>query len=132
MRRLGICLVLTAILAGDPAWADNVEGTWGILKGERIVCEGSAVLVFRAGKYYRVLPNTGYSKGRYNATLSESTYEMRGDLIIVAPAFSLSNPEGKQTFIYDRRDGGRLRVEQKQDIVFARCPKDIEPQRLTN
>jgi hypothetical protein len=128
-------LVLLCIHAGTVKLAaqsrpDAVEGTWGAVQADGAPkCEGTTVLVFHQRQYFRVLPNVGSTGGNNQLILTRSTYRLRGDQLVIAPALSFTNPEPRRTFLVQRIGERSLILQGKERATFKVCPP-IDPKGL--
>lgn len=117
-------------LASGPSRADVVAGTWGAVQEDgKPKCGGTTVLVFHEGRYFRVLPNVGSTGGNNQLILSRSSYILRGDRLIVAPALSFTNPEPRRRFLVQRIGEPALILQGKERVTFKPCPP-IDPASL--
>ena len=121
---LRITLALILCLRVAPAGAsDAVSGTWGAVDGDGAVrCRGTAVLVFDAGRYYRVLPEVGSSTGTAPLVITRSRYRLEGRRVVVEPSRDLHDPEARQIFHLERIGGKRLVREGRRLVTFRPCP----------
>ncbi len=102
---------------------DAVTGTWGVVQADgKPKCDGTTVLVFHRGRYFRVLPNVGSTGGNNQLILNHSTYELSGDRLIVAQALSFTNPEPKRTYLLQRIGGRSLILQGREQVTFKPCP----------
>ena len=117
--------VLVALTMGPAlAWAGAEEGVWGVIQGQEATpkCGGTAVIVLRDGQYWRVLPNLGLTTGVRDYVMSRASYRVESGRVVVAPAFSLTNPEPGQRFLIDPI-GPKLIREGKTRSIWLRCPE---------
>lgn len=106
---------------------DAVTGTWGAVQADGVTkCEGTTVIVFHQGRYFRVLPNVGSTGGNNQLILTKSTYRLRGDRLVVAAALSFTNPLPRQTFVVQRVGERALILQGKERVTFKPCPS-IDP-----
>lgn len=109
---------------------DAVAGTWGAVQADGAPkCEGTTVMVFHQGTYFRVLPNVGSTGGINQLILNRSTYRLRGDRLVVAQGLSFTNPEPRRTFLVPRIGGRSLILQGKGRVTFKPCPP-IDPKGL--
>jgi hypothetical protein len=109
---------------------DAVTGTWGAVQADGgPKCEGTTVMVFHEGEYFRVLPNVGSTGGNNQLILTRSTYRLRGDRLVVAQALSFSNPEPRRTFLVQRIGERSLILQGRERVTFKPCPS-IDPSSL--
>jgi hypothetical protein len=133
-RRWAVAAVLASLVVlgtvGQPAAQskpDAVTGTWGVEQADGTTkCEGTTVMVFHQGRYFRVLPNVGSTGGNNQLILTKSTYRLRGDRLIVAAGLSFTNPLPRQTFVFQRVGGRALILQGKERVTFKPCPP-IDP-----
>ena len=126
MRFFAIILIGFAVhwaVMPSQAVAGSEEGVWGVVKsdGANPKCSGTAVIVLKNGRYWRVLPNLGATTGAQDYVMSRSAYRVEAGRVVVAPAFSLTNPEPAQRFLIDPI-GPKL-VREKSRTVWSRCPE---------
>jgi hypothetical protein len=115
-------VALVAALAGAASAADAVEGVWGPLGDDgQPRCSGTAVHVFRGGRYFRVLPNVGSTTGVHHYVMSHATYTLAGDEVSVAPALSYTNPEPRRAFVLSRGAVPVLMLREDLAARFGRC-----------
>ncbi len=127
-------LAALALPIGFPAVGsaetDVVTGTWGAVQADGTPkCDGTTVLVFHQGRYFRVLPNVGSTGGNNQLILSRSTYVLTADRLVVAQALSFTNPEPRRVFLVQRIGGLSLILQDKELVTFKPCPP-IDPASL--
>ena len=106
---------------------DAVTGTWGAVQADGAPkCEGTTVLVFHQGQYFRVLPNVGSTGGNNQLILNRSNYRLRGDRLVVAQGLSFTNPEPRRTYLVQRIGEPALILQGKERVTFKPCPP-IDP-----
>jgi len=118
------------LVSANALAADAVTGTWGPEQADGSPkCEGLPVLLFHDGRYFRVLPNVGSTGGINQLILSESTYRLSGDRLVVAQALSFTNPQPRQNFLVQRIGGKALILQGKERVTFRPCPP-MDPKTL--
>lgn len=105
---------------------DPVFGAWGPLRDGAPKCQGTAVMVFRDGKYFRVLPRVGTSVGTGVYVMSRSVYRFAGNQLVIEPSLSLSSQEPRQIFVLQRGETDILELTGRNKARYGRCP-DIDP-----
>ena len=122
-----VALLSIPLQAAAQSKPDAVTGTWGAVQSDGTPkCQGTTVLVFHQGRYFRVLPNVGSTGGNNQLILNQSTYRLRGDRLVVAQGLSLSIPEPRRLYVLQRIGGRSLILQGKDRAVFKPCPP-IDP-----
>jgi hypothetical protein len=127
--RATICGIAAAfVVGGNGAMAFDLDGTWGVQnKARQVVCAGTAVMVLREGRYFKVLPAIGTSVGQRNLVIDHSIYSLEGDLLHIEPGRSLRQFTPAQAFLIDPIGGLHLRSIENTPLVYRRCDEDIIP-----
>ena len=126
MRPAAALPVLLSLLltGGGPARAASIDGVWGYVgEGGEARCSGTAVLVFRDGKYARVLPKLGTLSGEKVYVFGTSTYRISGDRLEVAPVYTWTAPEPARSYLIKRGAEPALLREGEQPATLRPCPE---------
>lgn len=131
MTALGVVLValLATLIGPSPSFgSDPVSGTWGAVAdgSGKPKCQGTAVLVFHEGRYFKILPDVTSTGGSNQLILAQSTYRLIGDRLEVAQPLSLTNPEPRRTYLVPRIGEPTLILQGKERVTFKPCPT-IDP-----
>ncbi len=113
--------VLAAALAASPAAAASPDGIWGVVRAGTPDCSG-LVIVLRDGAYTKAMLDIGTTQGRRDSVVATSRYDLAGQRLEIAPSFSLSRPEPRQTFVWDRVADALIRQKPTPSLTYRRCP----------
>ncbi|WP_226893369.1 hypothetical protein [Nisaea sediminum] len=112
------------LLGAGLARAATIDGVWGFVGADgEARCSGTVVLVFRDGKYARVLPKLGTLSGEKVYVFGTSTYLISGDRLEVAPVYTWTAPEPGRSYLIRRGAEPALVREGEQPATLRPCPE---------
>jgi len=118
------------LLAAGPVRAASIDGVWGFVGPDgRARCSGTVVLVFKDGKYARVLPKLGTLSGVRVHVMGTSSYTLFGDRLEVAPVMTWTAPEPGRSYLVRRGAEPELLREGEQPATLRLCP-DLDASQL--